>query len=254
MPVSLWWGDREVRAAWGIDYFVSPTPKAGPQHRAREGVDAGRGRRAGARPRRDQLLDLQTAGFADLGFVPFYQAILDPGAIAGKRYGRLAGRLAAPLTRRDAARAKAGPLPATVEVRDAAATSVRDYDALWETARTGYDACVRRDAGYVRWRYRETPHKQYAIVESRRRGRADRLCRDTHEDYKGCDWAGSSTCSPRPGSRQPGCAAEHRDAALRACRRRARPGAVHEPRARREPQAPWVLCGRGTGPPLRARE
>jgi len=24
MPVSLWWGDREVRAAWGIDYFVSP--------------------------------------------------------------------------------------------------------------------------------------------------------------------------------------------------------------------------------------
>jgi hypothetical protein len=37
-------------------------------------------------------------GFADLGFVPFYQAILDPGAIAGKRYGKLAGRLAAPLT------------------------------------------------------------------------------------------------------------------------------------------------------------
>ena len=56
---------------------------------------------------------------------------------------------------------KRRPLAADMEVRDAADIGL-DYDALWETARTGYDACVRRDAGYVRWRYHKTPHKQYA--------------------------------------------------------------------------------------------
>ena len=30
--------------------------------------------------------------------------------------------------------------------------------------------CVRRDAAYVRWRYRGAPHKQYEILEARRGG------------------------------------------------------------------------------------
>ncbi len=194
MPVSLWWGDREVRAAWGIDYFVSPDAE-GQGHSIAlakawmQGVDVA----LALGLAETSYLICRRLGFADLGFVPFYQAILDPGAIAGKRYGKLAGRLAAPLTvamrlvrkRPDFAKATSGrQLAADMEVRDAVDIGP-DYDALWETARTGYDACVRRDAGYVRWRYRETPHKQYAIVESRRRGVLTGFAVTRHEDYKG---------------------------------------------------------------------
>jgi hypothetical protein len=185
MPVSLWWGDREVRAAWGIDYFVSPDAE-GQGHSIAlakawmQGVDVA----LALGLAETSYLICRRLGFADLGFVPFYQAILDPGAIAGKRYGRLAGRLAAPLTVAMRLVRKRRPLPADMEVRDAADVGP-DYDALWETARTGYNACVRRDAGYVRWRYRETPHKQYAIVESRRRGVLTGFAVTRHEDYKG---------------------------------------------------------------------
>ena len=194
MPVSLWWGDREVRAAWGIDYFVSPDAE-GQGHSIAlakawlQGVDVA----LALGLAETSYLICRRLGFADLGFVPFYQAILDPGAIARKRYGKLAGRLAAPLTvamrlvrkRPDFAKATSGrQLAADMEVRDATDIGP-DYDALWEAARTGYDACVRRDAGYVRWRYRETPHKDYAIVESRRRGVLTGFAVTRHEDYKG---------------------------------------------------------------------
>lgn len=185
MPVSLWWGDREVRAAWGIDYFVSPDAE-GQGHSIAlakawmQGVDVA----LALGLAETSYLICRRLGFADLGFVPFYQAILDPGAIAGKRYGKLAGRLAAPLAVAMRLVRKRRPLPADMEVRDAGDIGP-DYDALWEAARTGYDACVRRDAGYVRWRYRETPHKQYAIVESRCRGVLTGFAVTRHEDYKG---------------------------------------------------------------------
>jgi hypothetical protein len=185
MPVSLWWGDREVRAAWGIDYFVSPDAEGQGHSIALAkawmlGVDVA----LALGLAETSYLICRRLGFADLGFVPFYQAILDPGAIAGKRYGKLAGRLAAPLALAMRLVRKRRPLPADMEVRDAADIGP-DYDALWETARTGYDACVRRDAGYVRWRYRETPHKQYAVVESRRRGVLTGFAVTRQEDYKG---------------------------------------------------------------------
>ena len=185
MPVSLWWEGREVRAAWGIDYFVSPDAE-GQGHSIAlakawmQGVDVA----LALGLAETSYLICRRLGFADLGFVPFHQAILDPGAIAGKRYGTLAGRLAAPLTAAMRLVRKKRPLPADMEVRDAEAIGA-DYDALWQTARIGYDACVRRDAGYVRWRYRETPHKQYAIVESRRRGALTGFAVTRHEDYKG---------------------------------------------------------------------
>jgi hypothetical protein len=112
MPVSLWWGDREVRAAWGIDYFVSPDAE-GQGHSIAlakawmQGVDVA----LALGLAETSYLICRRLGFADLGFVPFYQAILDPGAIAGKRYGRLAGRLAAPLTSRCGS-CESGPSPA----------------------------------------------------------------------------------------------------------------------------------------------
>jgi hypothetical protein len=186
MPVSLWWGDREVRAAWGIDYFVSPDAE-------------GRGHSIALAKQWMRNVDVALAlglahttyliclrlGFRDLGYVPFFQAILDPAAIVRRRYGQVAGSLAAPLT--TAARWRAArrrPLSRDIEVRDASAISA-DYDALWERARGTFDACVRRDAAYVRWRYREAPHKQYAIQEARRQGALTGFAVTRHEDYRG---------------------------------------------------------------------
>jgi hypothetical protein len=198
MPVSLWWKEREVRASWGIDYFVSPDAE-GQGHSIAlakawmQGVDVA----LALGLAETSYLICRRLGFSDLGFVPFYQAILDPGAIAGKRYGKLAGRLAAPLTvamrlSRTVAQASRNVAQVLrpvhqepeIDVRDASDIGP-DYDALWETARTGYDACVRRDASYVRWRYREPPHKQYQIIESRRRGSLTGFAVTRHEDYKG---------------------------------------------------------------------
>ena len=210
MPVSLWWGDREVRASWGIDYFVSPEAE-GQGHSIAlakawiEGVDVA----LALGLAETSYLIVKRLGFIDLGFVPFHQAILDPGAIAGKRYGRFAGRLAAPLTvamrlSRSVAQVfrpvHQGP---PIDVREATDIGP-DYDTLWDGARTGYDACVRRDASYVRWRYRETPHKQYQIVESRRRGSLTGFAVTRHEDYKGLrlGWiVDLFTAADDPGSR-----------------------------------------------------
>lgn len=191
MPVSLWWGDREVRAAWGIDYFVSPDAE-GQGHSIAlakawmQGVDVA----LALGLAETSYLICRRLGFADLGFVPFYQAILDPGAIAGKRYGRVAGRLAAPLTvgmrlsRNVAQVFRPVRQGQPIEVQETGEIG-GDYDALWESARRTYDACVRRDARYVRWRYRETPHKPYQIVESRRGGLLTGFAVTRHEDYKG---------------------------------------------------------------------
>ena len=185
MPVSLWWGDREVRAAWGIDYFVSPEAE-GQGHSIAlakawiEGVDVA----LALGLAETSYLICRRLGFVDLGFVPFYQAVLDPAAIAAKRYGWLAGRLAVPVAAAMRLARRRRPLPAGMDVQEATGIGP-EYDALWHIARGGYDACVRRDASYVRWRYRETPHKPYAILEARRDGVLTGFAVTRHEDYRG---------------------------------------------------------------------
>ena len=44
---------------------------------------------------------------------------------------------------------------------------------------------LRRDAAYVRWRYQDTPHKQYTIFEARRHGQLSGFAVIRHEDYRG---------------------------------------------------------------------
>lgn len=186
MPVSLWWGGREVRAAWGIDYFVSPDAE-GQGHSIAlakawmQGVDVA----LALGLARTSYLICRRLGFRDLGYVPFFQAVLDPAAIVRRRYGRLAGRLAAPVTalvRRRVHRRR--PRAPEIEVREASSIG-DDYNALWERARGSFDACVRRDAAYVRWRYREAPHKQYDIREARRHGVLTGFVVTRHEEYRG---------------------------------------------------------------------
>jgi hypothetical protein len=186
MPVVLWWGGREVHASWGIDYFVDPQAE-GQGHSIAlakawmQNVDVA----LALGLAQTSYLICRRLGFRDLGYVPFFQAVLDPAAVARRRYGRLAGALAAPVSgvfRRR--RLRRTPLDPTIEVREASSIG-NDYDDLWARARAGYDACVRRDAAYVRWRYRDVPHKRYVIREARRDGTLTGFAVSRDEDYRG---------------------------------------------------------------------
>ena len=186
MPVSLWWGGREVRAAWGVDYFVSPDAE-GQGHSIAlakawmQNVDVA----LALGLAHTSYLICRRLGFRDLGFVPFFQAVLDPAAIARRRYGRVVGTLLRPLAAAVAWRTRRRrPVDPAIEVRDAGSIGP-EYDALWERARAGFDACVRRDAAYVRWRYRETPRKQYQIREAWRNGTLTGFAVSRHEDHRG---------------------------------------------------------------------
>jgi hypothetical protein len=186
MPVSLWWGGREVRAAWGIDYFVSPDAE-GEGHSIAlakawmRDVDVAL---ALGLAHTSYLICLRL-GFRDLGYVPFFQAILDPAAIVRRRYGRLPGTLARPLAALVGWRARRRQ-PLSPEIAVTSASSIgAEYDALWERARESYDACVRRDAAYVRWRYHEAPNKSYVIREARRGGVLTGFAVTRHEVLRG---------------------------------------------------------------------
>ncbi len=185
MPVTLWWGGREVRAAWGIDYFVDPAAE-GLGHSialARawmNGVDVA----LALGLARTSYLICRRLGFRDLGYVPFFQAALDPAAIVRRRYGRLAGGVAAPLSAISRWRVRRRSPAKGIEIRRASAID-GDYDVLWERARESFDVCVRRDAAYVRWRYRDAPHKDYEILEARRDGQLAGFAVYRHEDYRG---------------------------------------------------------------------
>jgi hypothetical protein len=186
MPVSLWWGGREVRASWGIDYFVNPDAE-GEGHSIAlakawmRDVDVAL---ALGLAHTSYLICLRL-GFRDLGYVPFFHAILDPAAIVRRRYGRLPGTLARPLAALVGWRARRRQ-PLSTEIAVTSASSIgAEYDALWERARESYDACVRRDAAYVRWRYQEAPNKSYAIREARRGGVLTGFAVTRHEELRG---------------------------------------------------------------------
>jgi hypothetical protein len=187
MPVSMWWGDREVHASWGLDYFVAPEA---------EGLgDSVALMRAwmksvelalvlGLAP--TSYLICKRLGFRDLGYVPLYQAVLDPAAIARNRWGKVAGAVAAPISSaaRWVVRRRHGRLPGDPEVRQSGEVGA-EYDGLWQRARAGFTMCVRRDAAYVRWRYQRAPNKQYDILEARRSGELVGFAVSRHEDYRG---------------------------------------------------------------------
>ena len=170
MPVALWWGGREVRASWGIDYFVAPEAEGLGDSIAlvkawMQSVDVALV--VGLAP--TSYLICKRLGFRDLGLVSLFEAVLDPAAVARRRWGRVAGRVAAPL----GAAFRLARVRRSVE-RDvqlqAAGEIGTEYDALWSHACGGFGVAVRRDAAYLRWRYRAAPLKRYELVEARRGG------------------------------------------------------------------------------------
>jgi hypothetical protein len=185
MPVSLWWGTREVRASWGIDYFVAPEAE-GLGYSIElvkawmRSVDVALV--MGLAP--TSYLICKRLGFRDLGHVPFFSIVLDPAAVVRRRWGRLAGQVAAPASATIRALRGRRRGPTDVEVV-AAAHIGPEYDALWDRVRQHFSASVRRDAAYVHWRYRLAPHRAYEVLEARRSGALVGFLVCCDEDYRG---------------------------------------------------------------------
>jgi GNAT superfamily N-acetyltransferase len=186
MPVVLWWGGLERRASWGMDVFVRAE---------------GRGRGVGARLFTTWADHVEVAlglgltpssyglfkklGYHDVGPVSFYRCFLDPMAVARRRLGPGLGHVAGfALTAGLFLTARPPRAPAGVEVRPVEGFS-SEYDDLWARARASYRMCVRRDAAYLTWKYRDCPHRRYDLWEARRGGELVGFAASRHEDYRG---------------------------------------------------------------------
>jgi len=187
MPVILWWGDREVRSSWGMDVFVTA---------------AARGKGVGAKLFTAWADHVEVAlglgltpssyglfkklGYEDVGPVPFYRKILDGTAVAQRRLGPIAGRLAGPLiTLAGYVLAPERPADSGDVTVESVETFGPEYDGLWEQARPSYAMCVRRDTAYLRWKYVDCPHRSYLIHEARRGGQLAGFAVSRIEDYRG---------------------------------------------------------------------
>ena len=170
MPFPMWWGDREVRASAGMDYFV----RKGAQGRGlgialseawADHVDVALA--LGLTP---SSYPLFKKIFTDVGPVPAFLKPLDAKAIARRRWGRVAGSVAGPVIGAGLAMmSKRVPSGEGIEILEVKAFS-GEYDELWERARASYVAVVRRDARYLDWKYLRCPFRRYRVLEARTRG------------------------------------------------------------------------------------
>lgn len=187
MPVHLWWGGREVQASWGMDVFVN---------------EAARGRGVGAQlftawsdhvevalglgltPSSHGLF--KKLRYDDVGPVPMFQKVLDPGAVARRRLGSTLGTLAAPVLGAGLAllHPTRGVAHDGLEVRTTDRFGA-EFDALWERARASYRMCARRDAAYLDWKYRRCPHRQYEVRTAWRGDVLAGFAVSRQEDYRG---------------------------------------------------------------------
>lgn len=171
MPVRLWWGGREIAASWGMDVFLRPEARGqgiGALLFATwsDAVDVALG--LGLTPSSYGLF--KKLRYTDVGPVPFFQKILDPKAVLGRRLGSLVGALGAPLLSAGLRITRPSPTPtaeAGIDVRPVQDFTA-EYDQLWERARDSFAMCVRRDAPYLRWKYLACPSKRYDVHEARR--------------------------------------------------------------------------------------
>ena len=170
MPFPMWWGDREVRASAGMDYFVRKSGQGrgigiALSNRWADEVDVALA--LGLTP---SSYPLFKKIFTDVGPVPAFVKILDATAVAKKKWGAVAGAIAGPAIGlglnlffpRSHYRAD-------TEVREVATFS-DEYDDLWLRVRASFTTCVRRDARYLRWKYLACPFRTYRVLEARRSG------------------------------------------------------------------------------------
>ena len=171
MPLPMWWGDREVRASAGNDYFVRKSAQG-------RGIGIALSNRWADEDDVALALGLTPSSyplfkklFTDVGPVPCYLKILDATAVARKKWGGLAGSVAGPLLGAGLSLLSRGPGPSRdVEVRPVETFS-DEYDGLWLRARASFATCVRRDARYLRWKFLACPFRTYRVLEARKGGK-----------------------------------------------------------------------------------
>jgi GNAT superfamily N-acetyltransferase len=170
MPFPMWWGDREVSASAGNDYFVRKSAQGrgigiALSNKWADEVDVALA--LGLTP---SSYPLFRKLFTDVGPVPSFVKILDPVAVARKKWGSLAGTVAGPVLGLGLSLLSRNPVrKSDVDVRAVGAIS-DEYDELWLRARASYATCVRRDARYLRWKYLACPFREYRVLEARRTG------------------------------------------------------------------------------------
>ncbi|MBK5255251.1 MAG: hypothetical protein JJE39_04390 [Vicinamibacteria bacterium] len=171
MPFPLWWGDHEVRASAGNDYFVRKSAQGrgigiSLSNRWADGVDVALA--LGLTPSSYPLFKKL---FTDVGPVPSFVKILDPVAVARKKWGQAVGSMAGPLLGVGLKIFSRSP-GAALDVEILQVQTLSDeYDDLWLRARSSYATSVRRDAKYLRWKYLACPFREYRVLEARKAGR-----------------------------------------------------------------------------------
>jgi GNAT superfamily N-acetyltransferase len=170
MPLPMWWGDREVRASAGNDYFVRKSAQG-------RGIGIALSNRWADEDDVALALGLTPSSyplfkkiFTDVGPVPSYLKVLDPTAVARRKLGSVAGTIAGPLLGLGLSLISRNPDLA----KDIAVRPVDDfgdeYDDLWLRARASFATCVRRDTKYLRWKFLACPFRSYRVLEARKGG------------------------------------------------------------------------------------
>ena len=170
MPFPMWWGDREVSASAGNDYFVRKSAQGrgiGIALSNRWADEVGVALALGLTP---SSYPLFRKIFTDVGPVPSFLKILDSTAVARRKWGSAVGSVAGPILGLGLNLLSTTPdRKDDVDVRPVGAIG-DEYDDLWLRARASYASCVRRDARYLRWKYLACPFREYRVLEARRAG------------------------------------------------------------------------------------
>jgi hypothetical protein len=170
MPVRLSVRGQEVRGSWGMDVMVAP-------ERQRQGLgevlfrtwDRHVGASLGLGLSESSYRLFQKLRWPDVGPVPLLVKPLTRRALRRANWpvalNRLVSALMWPFVR---IIARTRPLGAEVRVIQRFDDSVT---ALWEELAPHFDLAIRRDAGYLNWKYASAPHVRYSIATLRRNDR-----------------------------------------------------------------------------------
>jgi GNAT superfamily N-acetyltransferase len=172
MPVVVKVDGREVDAAWGMDVMVAP-------ERQRQGLgeqlfrtwDRNVGAALGLGLTESSIGLFKKLRWPDLGSVPSLAKPLSRRALRRSTWSRTLNRLISALTY-PWVRLVARPRPVTEEIRVIKQFDERFTD-LWTRVSGKFTFAVRRDAGYLNWKYVQPPHVRYHIAALVRGDRAD---------------------------------------------------------------------------------
>jgi len=181
MPVRLAVAGHEVDASWGMDVMVAP-------ERQRQGLgellfhtwDRHSGASLGMGLSVGSHRLFQKLQWPDVGPVPCLVKPLSRRALCRPGW---------PPVLNGAVSLMASPIVYALRERGPIDSGVRRFEHfdsrftdLWQRVSSKFDFAVRRDAGYLEWKYIELPHIRYSVVGLERDGRIDGYAVYRHTD------------------------------------------------------------------------